>query len=256
MFGSRFPPNFAVQKKRLQLLSLSSVQKIKPMIRQSWWKILSFVLLIYTCVMGFTVKIPVLDGRLQQSIRNLFFHVPMWFAMMVLFCVSVVYAIKYLNGQKPIDDFYATEYARTGLIFGSLGLITGAIWANYQWGQPWSSDPKQNGAAIALLIYFAYFVLRGSVHDEEKRAKLSSVYNIFAFCMLFPTIWILPRLTESLHPGGQGSEGNPALNGKDLAPEMRMVFWPAVIGWTILGVWIATLRIRTRIITEKLLSNG
>ena len=217
---------------------------------------MSFVLLVYTCIMGFLVKIPVLDGRMQQSVRNLFFHVPMWFAMQTLFIVSVIYAIRYLMNPKSSFDFYSLEYARTGVVFGLLGLVTGAIWANYQWGEAWSGDPKQNGAAIALLIYLAYFVLRGSVTDDTKRARLSAVYNIFAFAMLFPTIWILPRLTESLHPGGQGSEGNPGLNPNDTTPEMEMVFLPAIIGWILLGVWITTLRIRLQIYNEKLLGHA
>jgi heme exporter protein C len=225
------------------------------MIRQHWWKILSFVLLMYTCIWGFLVPIPVLDGRLQQSVRNLFFHAPMWFAMMTLFTVSVIYAIKYLGSQNSRHDIFAAEYARSGIVFGILGLITGAIWANYQWGKPWSGDPKQNGAAIALLIYLAYFVLRGSMTDVDKRSRISAVYNIFAYAMLFPTIWILPRMSESLHPGGLGSEGNPALNPNDTSPEMEMVFWPAVIGWTLLGVWITTLRIRLSIIAEKKLAH-
>lgn len=222
------------------------------MIRQSWWKILAFILLMYTCTMGFLVDIPKLDDRLQHSIRNLFFHVPMWFGMMVLYTVSLVYAIIYLNKPNSKADVYSLEYARTGTVFGVLGLVTGAIWANYQWGAPWSSDPKQNGALIAILIYCAYFVLRGSMNDDEKKARIGAVYNIFAFFMLFPSIWILPRMAESLHPGGQGSEGNPGLNGGDLAPSMRLVFWPAVIGWTLLGVWITTLRIRFRTIQNKL----
>jgi len=205
--------------------------------------------------MGFLVKIPVLDGRMQQSVRNLFFHVPMWFCMQTLFTVSVIYAIRYLRSQNPVHDIYAVEYARAGILFGVLGLITGAIWANYQWGKPWSGDPKQNGAAIALLIYFAYFVLRGSMNDIDKRSRISAVYNIFAFAMLFPTIWILPRLTESLHPGGMGSEGNPGLNPNDTSPEMEMVFLPAIIGWILLGVWITTLRIRLQIVTEKKLAH-
>jgi heme exporter protein C len=225
------------------------------MLRQSWWKILSFVLLMYTCTWGFLVPIPVLDGRLQQSIRNLFFHVPMWFAMMTLFTVSVIYAIRYLRSPNPVYDEYAAEYARTGIVFGVLGLITGAIWANYQWGSPWSGDPKQNGAAIALLIYLAYFVLRGSMNDVDKRSRISAVYNIFAYAMLFPTIWILPRMTESLHPGGLGSEGNPGLNPNDTSPQMEMVFLPAIIGWILLGVWITTLRIRLRLLTEKKLAH-
>jgi len=210
---------------------------------------------MYTCTWGFLVPIPVLDGRLQQSIRNLFFHVPMWFSMMTLFTVSVIYAIKYLRSQNPVHDEYAVEYARTGIVFGVLGLITGAIWANYQWGSPWSGDPKQNGAAIALLIYLAYFVLRGSMNDVDKRSRISAVYNIFAYAMLFPTIWILPRMTESLHPGGLGSEGNPGLNPNDTSSQMEMVFLPAIIGWILLGVWITTLRIRLRLLTEKKLAH-
>jgi heme exporter protein C len=225
------------------------------MLRQSWWKILSFILLMYTCIWGLLVPVPLLDGRLQQTVRNLFFHVPMWFAMMTLFSVSVIYSIKYLRSQKPLDDIYAIEYARCGTVFGVLGLITGAIWANYQWGKPWSGDPKQNGAAIALLIYLAYFVLRGSMTDLDKRSRISAVYNIFAYAMLFPTIWIMPRLTESLHPGGLGSEGNPGLNPNDTSPEMEMVFLPAIIGWILLAVWATTLGIRLRLINEKKLAH-
>ena len=102
---------------------------------------------------------------------------------------------------------------------------------------------------MALLIYFAYFVLRSSITDLDKRARVSSVYNIFAYAMLFPSIWIIPRLLPSLHPGG--SEGNPALNFKDIDENMRIVFYPAVIGWTLLGVWITTLKIRLIMLKEK-----
>jgi len=226
------------------------------MIRQSWWKLLSFVLLIYTCSYGFFVEVPSPPGvPLKETIRNLFFHVPMWIAMMVCFTVSVLYAVKYLRNLNPVDDIYSTEFARTGTFLGILGLFTGMIWANYQWGKPWSGDAKQNGTAIALLIYFAYFVLKGSLHDEEKQARIGAVYNIFAFFMLFPTIWILPRLTESLHPGGQGSEGNPGLNPKDTSNAMRTVMYPAFIGWTLLAVWITTLRIRVEMIHQKKLAN-
>ncbi|CAN5117274.1 cytochrome c biogenesis protein CcsA [soil metagenome] len=224
------------------------------MVRQYWWKILCFILLVYTCTWGFLVQIPLLDGRMQQTVRNLFFHVPMWFCMQTLFTVSVIYAIMYLRKPNARYDHYSLEFARTGVVFGILGLITGAIWANYQWGQPWSGDPKQNGAAIAILIYLAYFVLRGSMTDMDKRSRIGAVYNIFAFAMLFPTIWILPRLTESLHPGGQGSEGNPGLNPNDTTAAMEMVFLPASIGWILLGVWIASLRSRLNIISEKKLS--
>lgn len=221
------------------------------MMRKSWWKILTFVLLMWVCTMGFIVDVPNLDGRLQESIRNLFFHVPMWIGMMVFLSISVFFAIKYLRSQKQIDDIISLEFARIGLYYSFLGLFTGMIWAKYQWGAPWSGDPKQIGTAIAILIYCAYFVVRGSMTDMDKSAKASAVYNIFAYCMLFPTIWILPRFAESLHPGGQGSEGNPALNPNDTTDYMKLVMIPAFIGWSMLGVWIATLRIRVKLLIEN-----
>ncbi len=225
------------------------------MIKQSWWKFLGAILLAYTFTAGFIIKVPHI-GNLYGSIRNLFFHVPMWFGMMVLFVVSVINALRYLANPSIRLDIYSAEYAKMGMVFGVLGLITGAIWANYTWGEPWSNDPKQLLAAIALLIYAAYFILRNSIPDMDKRAKVGAVYNVFACAMLIPTLWIIPRMVESLHPGGQGVDGNPGMNGKDLDPRMRMIFWPAVLGWTLLGIWITTLKIRFSVLREKQLANA
>jgi heme exporter protein C len=218
------------------------------MLRQSWWKIVCVVLLFYTIIAGFLGPVPALP-ILNETVRNLYFHVGMWMGMMVLFIVSVIYSVKYLRTGNHHFDIYALEYARTGVVFGILGFVTGSVWARWTWGAFWSSDPKQLGVVIALLIYFAYFVLRNSMTDPDKRARISAVYNIFAFAMLFPTIWIIPRMVESLHPGGMG---NPALDTKDIDSRMRVVFWPgAVPAWSLLGVWITTLRIRLQLLEEK-----
>jgi heme exporter protein C len=217
------------------------------MLRQNWWKILCVVLLIYTIVAGFLGGVPA-KPILNETIRNLYFHVAMWFSMMIFFIVSVVYSIKYLRTNNLLFDIYALEYAKAGIVFGSLGVLTGSLWAGFTWGAFWSNDPKQLGAVVALLIYLAYLVLRNSMTDMDKRARIGAVYNIFAFAMLFPTIWIIPRMVESLHPGGMG--GNPAF--KDIDPRMELVFWPgAVPGWALLGVWITSLRIRLHLLSEK-----
>ena len=224
---------------------------------KSWWKILSVVLLVYTFTAGLLINVPRLP-QLQETIRNLFFHVCMWFGMMILFTVSVVQAIKYLHSNKLEHDIASRQYATVGIVFGLLGYLTGTIWMSYTWADPnnpaytsFSSiarEPKLIGAAIALLVYAAYLVLRDSIADIDKKARISSVYNIFAYAILFPSIWILPRMLPSLHPG---KEGNPALNFNDIDSNMRLVFYPAVIGWTLLGVWIATLKIRLKIIQEQ-----
>lgn len=225
---------------------------------KSWWKILSVLLLLYTFTAGLLTSVPRL-APLQETIRNLYFHVCMWFAMMILFTISVVNAIRYLRTLNMKYDIYARQFATTGIVFGILGYATGAIWASYTWADPnkpayqsfgtIARDPKLIGAAIGLLVYFAYLILRDSIQDTDKKARISAVYNIFAFALLFPSIWILPRILPSLHPG---NEGNPALDVKnDISSSMRMVFYPAVIGWTLLGVWITTLKIRASIWKEK-----
>ena len=214
-----------------------------------WLKITTVILLAYTIVAGLLFDVPRLN-IVNETIRALYFHVPMWFGMVVLFCVSTVYAIQYLRNPTIQKDINSVEFANTGLMLGLLGIFTGMVWANYTWGSPWHGDPKQNGAAISLLVYLAYFVLRGSVENEEQRARLSAVYNIFAFAAMIPLIFIIPRMASSMHPG---SGGNPGFNMYDLDSKMRMVFYPAVVGWILLGVWIATLRVRVRKIDEKLI---
>ncbi|CAN5611919.1 cytochrome c biogenesis protein CcsA [soil metagenome] len=223
--------------------------------RKSWWKILAVVLLIYTFTAGFLIHIPHI-GNLKETARNLFFHVPMWFGQITLLSISLVYSILYLRTPNLKYDIFAVCFAKTGILMGILGLVTGSIWATYTWGSPWSNDPKQIGVAIALLIYFAYLVLRNAVPDIDKRAKVSAVYNIFAYFIYIPLIMILPRMVESLHPGGKGVEGNPGLNGADLDANMQLVFLPAVIGWTLLGAWISTLNIRIELIRDKNLLNA
>jgi heme exporter protein C len=217
------------------------------MLKKHWWKALTIVLLGYTLIGGLLLDVPRLV-ILNETIRVLHFHVPMWFGMILLLLVSVVYSVKYLGSGRTADDVVAVEFAYAGILFGVLGILTGMVWAKFTWGDYWSGDPKQNAAAIGLLIYFAYIVLRNSLEDEQQKARISAVYNIFAFAALVPLLFILPRLTDSLHPG---NGGNPGFNAYDLDSKLRMVFYPAVLAWTLLGVWFATLRIRIRNLALK-----
>ncbi|MES2428528.1 MAG: cytochrome c biogenesis protein [Bacteroidota bacterium] len=214
----------------------------------TWWKVLAVVLVFYTLIAGLLFRVPRLD-ILHETIRNLYFHVPMWMAMLTVFTISVFFSIKYLNSGKEEDDLAAVECVNTGLVFYAFGLITGMIWAKYTWGEYWSGDPKQNSAAIAFLLYCAYLVLRNSIDEEQKRAKISAIYNIFAFPIMLVLIFVLPRMTDSLHPGGAG--GNPGFNKYDLDSHMRIVLYPAFIGWSLISIWIATIRYRIRLIENK-----
>lgn len=216
-----------------------------------WWKILGAVLVLYTLIWGLLTPIPKL-AILEESIRNLFYHVPMWFGMILLLLGSGVNAVKYLRKGNLNDDVKSAELAQVGVLFGMMGIFTGMIWAKNTWGDYWTNDPKLNSAAIGMLMYFAYLVLRSSFDDEEKRARVSAVYNIFSFPVFMVLVFVLPRLTASLHPG---NGGNPGFNSYDLDSKLRLVFYPAVIGWTLIGYWIADLGIRKKFLEEKKYNN-
>ncbi len=171
----------------------------------------------------------------------MYFHVTMWFAMIILMLASVIYSVKHLSSGSRISDLKAKELALTGVVLSIAGLLTGSLWAKYTWGAFWVNDAKLNGAAVTFLIYLAYFILRNSVEDEQKKGRLAAVYNIFAFVMMIVFLGILPRMTDSLHPG---NGGNPGFDQYDLDARMQMVFRPAVIGWTLIAVWVTTLKIR------------
>lgn len=188
---------------------------------------------------------------LYESIRNLHFHVPMWFTMIVLMAISVFQSIRVLGSNSLMQDQAAELAAKVGLVFCFLGLVTGALWARATWGAFWTNDVKLNGAAVTGLIYLAYLVLRGSVQDAHKRARLAAIYNIFAFVLLVLFLFVVPRLNavDSLHPGNGGNSGFSDL---DLDSRLRVIFYPAVLGWILLGVWMYDLRVRAARLAETL----
>ena len=212
--------------------------------RKIWWKILCIAIIFYVIVMGLMGPVPAL-AIINESIRNTYFHVALWLAMTTLLFASMIFSIRYLSKGRIGDDDVASELAKSAIFFGVLGCLTGSIWANYTWGDPWPNDPKLNGAAVGILIYLAYLLLRSSFEDEQRKARISSVYNIFAFAVFIPIIYILPRLTDSLHPG---SCGNSTFGSYDFNNDIRKVFYPAVIGYILLGMWLAELRIRIKVI--------
>ncbi len=214
-----------------------------------WLKVAGTMLLLYVVVAGFLMEVPELPV-IRQSIRNIYFHVGMWFAMMFIMMVSLVYSIRYLRYFRLDDDLRAVTAVKTGLVFGSLGIVTGMIWAHNTWGQFWVNDPKLNGAAVGMLTYFAYMLLRVSVEGEDRRARLAAVYNVFAFVLFFVFIMILPRMAESsIHPG---IGGNPALSAGDLDPSMRIVFFPAIAAWFIMAWWLFSVYYRINRLADNL----
>ncbi|GIV58875.1 MAG: heme exporter protein C [Rhodothermaceae bacterium] len=203
-------------------------------------------------VAGFVRDIPRLE-ILEHTARNLYFHVPMWFTMMAGMFVSAYHSLQVLRTGDPLRDIRALQAARVGFAFGLLGLITGIVWARFTWYVGtniwWNFDPRQTMAAVQLLIYGAYFVLRTAIDEPGRRARVAAVYNLFAASTVPFLLYIVPRQMHSLHPG---AEGSPAFSETDLAPAMRPVFYAAVIGFLGLYWVLYTQRVRLAALKHRL----
>ncbi len=205
-----------------------------------------------TCVVlaAFLLNIPKIN-ILEHTARNLYFHVPMWFTMMAAVFVSAYHSFKVLKTGDLIEDIRALQAARVGAFFGVLGLLTGIVWSKFTWyvGTDvwWNMDPRQYMVSLQLLIYGAYFVLRSALDDPRKRSRIAAVYNLFAATTTPFLLYVIPRQMESLHPG---AEGNPAFS-EITDPLMRLVFYPAIIGF--IGIfWVVyTQRVRISLLKYR-----
>ncbi len=228
-------------------MSTSSASTAEPIVSSSLYRgVRAAVVLVLTGVIvaGFLGWIPELK-IIEQSARNLYFHVPMWFTLMAATVLSAYHSFRYLQTGDAMRDIRASEAARVGMAFGLLGIVTGMVWARFTWyegtGKWWNFDPKQSMAAVLLLIYGAYFVLRDGIDDPDKRGRIAAVYNLFAVTTMPFLLYIVPRQMQSLHPG---SEGSPAFSQTDLAPAMRWVFYPSVLAFIGLFWLLYTQRVR------------
>jgi heme exporter protein C len=212
------------------------------------WKYIVGVWMTGVIVAGFLIPIPDI-AILKESARNLFLHVPMWFTMMVCFIAGFIYSIKYLNNSDLRTDRKAETATQVGLLFGICGLITGSMWARFTWGSWWTfAEPRMNLSALGMMIYVAYFVLRTAFENPEKRAQIAAVFNVFAATTIPFLLYIIPRQLPSLHPG---AEGNPAFSDIT-APELRYVFYPAIIGFIALSVWLYDVLYRYKEVKHQL----
>ncbi|HYF03251.1 MAG TPA: cytochrome c biogenesis protein CcsA [Patescibacteria group bacterium] len=186
---------------------------------------------------------------LSERTRNLYFHVPMAWVAVLAYLISMIYGILYLKKGDLVYDIKSSSAAALGTLFTILATLTGAIWAKFNWGSFWNWDPRQTSIFILMLIYGAYFALRSSIEGDERRARLSSVYSILAFVTVPFLIFILPRITEGLHPGAKGDENaGPLVSSSPDAinPLLSMIFSASLAAFTLIYFWLLGIQIRLK----------
>jgi heme exporter protein C len=141
--------------------------------------------------------------------RIFYFHVAShWVNFLAIFCVFL-YSLRFLMQRDKELDVKASSAAEVGLVFATIGLLTGMLWAKPVWGIWWTWDPRLTSFFVLWLIYWGYLMLRRLVESPEQRARLSAVFGILG-AIDVPVIYISNRVWRTQHPapvvaGGEGS---------------------------------------------------
>ena len=210
---------------------------MKPIKRWILWLWMAAVLWAALAYAPLPMGFEGLDGTSPQSGRIVYFHVPMAVTSFIAFLAAAYWGTRFLWKRRVTDDLAAAAAVEVGLVFCALATISGAVWAEVQWGTFWNWDPRQISIALALLYYAAYLNLRSAVEDPEKRARLSSAYAALGFVVAPFLYFIMPRMASfSLHPTPGGSRMDPSI---------LYVVLAAMVGFTALFYWIHDLRRRS-----------
>jgi len=207
-----------------------------------WWKLWTAAWMGLAIVWGFTRVGPaagfVMDGHAAKIV---FFHVPCAWIATIALVTAAVYAGSYLRQQQASlleADFKCAAAMELGFLFALLATVTGSIFSRLQWNAYWVwNEPRMISILIVLLIFAAYLVLRGSMDDPYRRARLASVYTLVSLVPGIFLIWVLPRIIESLHPNQSFAMGQISAGFRVVMYGMSM---PAFIG---LFIWMFQLRV-------------
>ncbi len=201
-----------------------------------WWKILLLLAMSAMIIASFLTNAP--QEQIGETSRIFYYHIPQAWICVLAFAMSMIYSILYLRRHDFKYDDRAADAARLGLIFCILATVTGAVFAKVTWGAFWNWDPRQTSVFILLLIYGAYFALRGAVQDPRRRAALSAVYAIFAFVTVPFLVFVIPRIVPSLHPSDSVVDSNMKFT---MGPIVRVIFFSSLALFTVLYFWMLNL---------------
>ena len=207
--------------------------------------IASLVALVIAMVMIFFYA-PV--ERTMGNVQRIFyFHVGSAWVGSLAFFVALISGVLFLRRPQKKWDTMSLASVEIGLVFLSMAIVAGSVWGKPAWNTWWLWSPRLTLVAIMWLAYAAYFMLRGAIDDEERRARFAAVYVIISFVTVILTFASI-RILRDIHPvvfGGtmesaQGAEqGLQEFSGVD-SLKMVLTLNVSVIAYTIIyAAWLA-----------------
>jgi heme exporter protein C len=183
----------------------------------------------------FVVPADAAQGDVQ---RIMYIHVPSAWLAYLAFFVTLVAGLLYLRRDDLRYDRVAATSAEIGLLLTGLTIATGAIWGKATWGKWWDWDPRLTTTAILFVVYAGYLLLRQSIVDRRRRARLAAIFGIVGFLNVpvvhFSVIW-----WRGLHqPPTVIRPGDPTIDHLLLAELLA-----SVVSFTLVYLWILRRRV-------------
>lgn len=178
--------------------------------------------------------------------RIFYFHVPSAWVSFLGFAIVAVASLFFLRTGKSSWDTLACSAAEVGLLFLTLVLITGPLWAKPVWGVYWTWDSRLTTSFILWLIYIAYLMLRNYVSDKQRGARFAAVFGIIGFVDV-PIVYMSIRWWRTLHPAAVIGGGTDS----GLAPTMLVTLLTCVAAFTLFFSTLLFFRYKTMRLKEE-----
>ena len=183
--------------------------------------------------------------------KIMYLHVPTFIATYLAFFVVFAFSIAYLWKRDLMFDQIAKVSAEVGLIFCALLLVTGAIWGRPTWGTYWVWDARLTTTLLLFLIFMGYFLLRMSVNDRDKEARLASVLGIIG-CLDIPIIHKSVEWWRTLHQPSTLFKVESGKASPSISPELFTPLIASIIVMLLFYLYLLLLRYQTEKRREQL----
>lgn len=180
--------------------------------------------------------------------RIFFWHFPCPILATVLLLQGGWWAYRFIKTNDLTFDVKSLAALELGFIFSCLTMASGIVFSKAQWGAWWQWDPRQTSFLLVLLIYGAYFILRGAYRELDRRATYSASYILAAILPALFLIYLFPRLPqiaqESLHPS------STILSGQVHGDYAQVILMTLTIT-SLFSIWLFRLRLRAGLLELK-----
>lgn len=178
-----------------------------------------------------------LEESMGITQKIFYLHLPASFWALISFFLVFVFSVAYLCKRRFQFDIWARSFAELGILYASIALLTGMVWAKTAWGVWWTWDPRLITTLIMWFVYIGYLILNSLELPRERKAILRAVVGIAAFLDV-PLVFFSARIFRSIHPNVFASSDG------SLESEMTITVVICIIAFGILWFSLALFRYR------------